>query len=352
MRPKFDFGALLAYWRLRQMKALARSVFSPNRDELNKMLRLLDLTDKKANGWPMHWSPDWYRQLAQSDSWNANNLCCTSAIDHYTQDFVHEMAEYGLVAGNIPLFEWFIRRLDARTLPPRLWARVQQSDPIIQLRFLVKLPHLDELEGDARAPVLSMLAASEPHFWMYDHAFWYTSLSQKWQIVPPVQWWNLLYTLNLRRPTNATRNLVQHYRGKTVNQIFQIMGRVTYSDGILMHHRSEILSQDPWAVVRSAFYGDTQIWPPRPGHDEETHAMYVDAYAILMQYYPQLLQTDFQNSVPESVRQATPRVELMMFLGMASGPEAFEAFSDWLAANDGQLFSSRQPEVFPLDNLL
>lgn len=334
------------------MHALARLVSTPNRDELEEMILLLDLTDTHAEVWPTQWSPNWYRQLAQSDSWNANNLCCTTKLDGFSEAFKQEMALYGLRSGNIPLFEWFMKHLDARTLPGEMWSLLLEADPIIQLRCLVKLPHLDELECAARQPVMDILASSEPHFWMYDHAAWYTTLSRKWRLAPPVAWWHLLYTLNLHRPPNMTRNLVQHYRGSTVNQIFQITGRTTYSESHLRHHRSEILSQDPWAVVRSAFYGDTQMWPPRPIHDQHALDMYVDAYAILMQYYPQILQTSFQDVVPDSVRQATPRVEFMMFLGMPSGPLAAAAFTSWIDANGGELAPAQTPETFALDNLV
>ena len=352
MQHKFNFNGLVAYWRLRQMKRLARSTATPKESDVDEMLQLLGLTDKRADGWPIKWSPDWYRALAKSDSWNGNNLCCTTPLDDFTQDFIHEMALYGLKANNIPLFEWFVHRLDARTVPAEMWTLLLVADPIIQLRFLVKLPNLPALEGNDREPGLTMLAKSEPYFWMYDYADWYTALAEKWNIVPPTHWWNRLYTMDLHRPPKLSRSLAQHYRGHTVNQVFQIEGRTTYSESHLLRHRSAILSQDPWAIVRSAFYGDTQMWPPRPIHDKSALVMYVDAYAIFMEYYPHVLQTDFHNHVPDCVRNAPPRVEFMMFFGMPSGEEAAVAFSAWLAANNGQLTCVKPPENFSLDSLL
>lgn len=352
MRLNFVLGGLRVHWRLRRLKRLARSTDTPSRDELNEMLVLLDTTDSKAYAWPSRWSQGWYRQLAMSDTFNAHNLCCTTSLADYNDGFIHEMCLHALRANNIPLLEALAKKLSPTTMPSEMWKLLQDADPIVQWRLLTILPGLDELEGAQRAPVLAMLASSEPHFWMYDHAGWYTHLARKWCICPPASWWELLHTLNLYRPPNNMRSLVQHYCGSTISQMFEITGRRKYSLATLESHRSDILSQDPWAVVRSAFYGDTTPWPPRRAHLEQNHADYVDALAILTHYYPEKMTAAFDAKVPDAVRQATPRVEMAMFLGMENAALAYQAFSSWLATNNGSLASSEPCEEFSLGGLV
>lgn len=316
------------------------------------MIALLDATEENAHRWPSAWSPDWYRQLAMSDSFMAHNACCTSDIYGYTQDFVHEMVLYALDANDLSLLEWFSTRLNAKTVPFKFWSLLQEKEPIVQFSMLLKIKHIDELGELERMPVVKMITAFEPYFWMYDCFSWYANLSKKWNIVPPLHWWPLLYTLNLRRPPNAIRTFVKHYRGSTITKLFQLTGNNTYSVELLKNHRVEVLSQDPWAVVRSAFYGDTTAWPPLPPYSSQVVEMYTDALAILMQFYPRNLNSDFYGNVPDVIRYGTPRIELLMFLGMPSGPDAFNAFSAWIAFNNGQLVSVKTDDTFPLANLL
>lgn len=316
------------------------------------MIALLDATERNANRWPFAWSPDWYRQLAMSDSFTAHNVCCTSDINGYTQDFVHEMVLYALNANDLSLLDFLSTRLNAKTVPSKFWSLLQATEPIVQFSILLKIKNLDALEEPERIPVLKMITGFEPYFWMYDCSSWYANLSKKWNIVPPLHWWPLLYTLNLRRPPNARRTFVKHYRGSTVTKVLQLNGHDTYSIDLLENHRSEVLSQDPWAVMRGAFYGDTTMWPPLPSYSPQTIEMYTDALAILMHFYPRELKSDFHEKVPDVVRQGIPRIELIMFLGMPSGPAAFNAFSSWITFNNGQLAPIKIDETFPLTHLL
>lgn len=352
MRLNIVFDTLFLYWRLCQLKWLAYSVQTPNGAQLEKMLELLEQTHAKSGFLPSTLSPGWYRELALSNSRHAHTLCCASKLDAYTNDFIYDLMQDALRMSNIPLLERLSNRLRATECPLEFWHFLENSDSFVQLRVLIKLLQLEELTGNTRQLVITMLSKFNPYLLMYDFAAWYTALSRAWKFSPPVHWWHALYTSNLYQPQmRSLHSLVTSYKGLTITSVFPIKN-AAYSEEHLMHHRSAILSQDPWAVVRSAFYGDTQMWPPRPVHNQHALAMYVDAYAILMQYYPQTNRTDFQSLVPDYIRSAKPRMEIMLFLGMPSGPDAAQAFSSWLADNNGELISATTTETFSLDNLL
>ena len=340
------------YRNLFRMHYLARSVRTPTVQQVQEMLVLIEQTQTHAYRWPRVWSSEWYLQLLKSDSMLVQNLCFTSSLDGHHQDFIHDLLLVALRTSNTPLMEWLTIRLDATTLPEKIWQELQTTDPIVQCRFLWTRPRIDALTGSHRTPVLIMLAASEPHLWLYGYYLWYNKLSTQWSIVPPEHWWHKLHSFNLHSPPNAIRSIPYHYRGKIVTQLFPIKGSTAYSTTLLVHRRSTMLAPDPWAIVRSAFYGDTSLWSTRVVYLPETLTMYADALAILQQYYPHLLSTTFQKKVPNVIREATPSLEMLIFLGFSSGPEAHHEFSVWLTEHNGAIAHRKPIEVFALDDLL
>ena len=349
MKPNV-LNSLVRWWKcqrlLRHLRKEALLKAPPSPQEVDAIIGALHATEHVAHAWPSRWSETRFEALMQTSSMLAHNMCCTALVDDYGMDFVHRMAALALAKSDTALLDVFQKRLHANTLPDDVWAHLLTAQTMMQVRMLTRLEGLPGLPANKRGPVLTILAASEPHLWLYEHAQWYRALAQAWKLPPPAHWWSLLYTEDMYRPKNPLRKIQQGYPGYTLSQLVSLTGRKTYSFGELEMHRYALLEQDPWAPVRSAFFGDTCAFKSASPYSV-LNAKLTDAHAVLMQYHPEKMTSEVHQRISPNVRQGTPSLEITMHLGMPSWEEAYAAFSLWLESG-----SQPSPESLSVDGLL
>lgn len=331
---------------LRTLNKKAQSDAIPCAKEVQDVIAALHATEAVAHRWPSRWTQAWFEALMRSQSMLAHNMCCTSTVDQYSMEMVHRMVELALDRNDASLLDVFQKRINAVALPEEVWNKWLGAQTMMQVRMLTRLNGLAHLPASKRGHVLSVLAASEPHLWLYEHAHWYRTLAEAWRLAPPEHWWTMLYTEDMYRPKNPQRQIKQSYPGQTISHLISIMGRKTYSLGELEMHRYALLEQDPWAPVRAAFFGDTSAFKSASPYSA-LNAKLTDAHAVLMQYHPSKMTSEVHQRISSAVREGTPSLEIAMHLGMPTWQEAYAAFSQWLQS--GGLDSQ---ETLSVDGLL
>ncbi len=352
MQPKYIAFVLQCkcWWTqrrlLRALHNTALSTVPPSTQEVDGVIAALHATEDVAHRWPSRWTEPWFEALMRSPSMLAHNMCSTSHVNEYSLDFAHRMVALALENSDASLLDVFQKRMEAGTVPEDVWNKLLIAQPMMQVRMLTRLAGLKHLPASRRRPVLSILAASEPHLWLYEHAPWYRALALSWGIQPPAHWWQTLYSQDMYHPNNVYRGIQQSYPGHTLTQLVAVMGRKTYSLGELELHRYALLEQDPWAPVRSAFFGDTSAFKSASPYSP-LNAKLTDAHAVLMQYHPDKMTPEVHQRISNVVRQGTPSLEITMHLGMPSWEDAYDAFSSWLESK-----AEASQETLSVDGLL